>query len=436
MDVLESFLTSDQANHHTMKLQLFTCVVFFALVSVSCQPQASERVSGWNRDLDHFIAQVKQHHYVYRSMALPTAFDQQASTLRENLGVYSDQRILLEFEKLAAMLGDGHTYVLPWAAQKVEARGLPFRFYLFADGLFIIDAPEKFAHLIGSKVLKLGEVTADQAMHRIAPYVSRDNETGIRWIGPVFLSFQGGLEAVGVYAGKGSVSVQLRNRRQEDLTVTVELEPLPPLRGVPKLLPSKIAATPPPLYLEQVAQTFRIKSLRQRNQPVVYAQFNQVMDDPQETLAAFSTRLGDTLRATLPANLIVDVRHNNGGNADLLPPLLETLMDYKQSRPGSKIFILTGRNTFSAAQIFISKADALLKPVFVGEPSSSKPNFVGEENEVILPYSGAICSISNRYHESIPNDKREWIEPEITVLLSSVDYFDNRDPVLERILAD
>jgi hypothetical protein len=54
----------------------------------------------------------------------------------------------------------------------------------------------------------------------------------------------------------------------------------------------------------------------------------------------------------------------------------------------------------------------------------------------MLPWSGAIGSISDEYHESIPGDKREWIAPEIPYVLSSADYFANRDPLLEKVLAD
>ena len=95
--------------------------------------------------------------------------------------------------------------------------------------------------------------------------------------------------------------------------------------------------------------------------------------------------------------------------------------------------MLTGRNTFSAAQNFIAQLDRRTRAIFVGEPSSSKPNFVGEENDLTLPWSGAIVSISTRYHENIPGDKRQWIEPDIKVDLSSSDYFANRDPVLQRV---
>lgn len=73
--------------------------------------------------------------------------------------------------------------------------------------------------------------------------------------------------------------------------------------------------------------------------------------------------------------------------------------------------------------------------VFAGEPSSSSPNFAGEETGLVLPYSRVRGSISTRYwQDSDPGDRRPWIAPRIPVTLSSTDYFANRDPVLEAVL--
>ena len=77
----------------------------------------------------------------------------------------------------------------------------------------------------------------------------------------------------------------------------------------------------------------------------------------------------------------------------------------------------------------------MTKAIFAGEPSGSKPNFVGGHNPVELAWRGIMANLSNRYHEIIPGDTREWIEPELKVELSSRDYFANRDPVLEAVPA-
>lgn len=209
--------------------------------------------------------------------------------------------------------------------------------------------------------------------------------------------------------------------------------PAPQFRGVPKLGPPKLSVNGvPPLYLSDVATPYWIRELP--DETVLYFQFNQVMNAPQENLRTFAQWLGNVLGERPPHLLVVDVCHNNGGNADLRFPLVDVLKRFERSNPKAKIVVITGRNTFSAAQIFIAHVNHQTRAIFAGEPSSSKPNFVGEENEVILPWSGARGSISNRYHETIPGDQRIWIEPEVKVELLSADYFANRDPVLQEVL--
>ena len=136
-------------------------------------------------------------------------------------------------------------------------------------------------------------------------------------------------------------------------------------------------------------------------------------------------------------NLIVDVRHNSGGNSNIYPPLLRVLSYFQESAPDHRIFFLAGRNTFSAAQNFSTNVERLTNAIFVGEPTGASPNFVGEgPNLFELPYSRAQVSISNWYHQfSFWSDTRSWIAPAIPVELSSADYFANRDPVLDAVLA-
>ena len=85
---------------------------------------------------------------------------------------------------------------------------------------------------------------------------------------------------------------------------------------------------------------------------------------------------------------VIDVRNNNGGNLDLLPPLTNVIKQFEQQNSASKIVVITGRNTFSAAQVFITLLNRDTHALFAGEPSSSSPNFVGEGNYIMLPYSG------------------------------------------------
>lgn len=166
----------------------------------------------------------------------------------------------------------------------------------------------------------------------------------------------------------------------------------------------------------------------------VYFQFNQVRNSEDQSVEEFSEKLAAKLRDSGATNLIVDVRHNNGGNNYLLQPLIRTIIGFEQASSSNKIYVITGRNTFSAAQNFVNRIERWTNAVFVGEPSSSSPNFVGEETNLLLPYSRLRGSISTRYwQDSDPGDDRRWIVPTIPVEPTAMDYFSGRDVTLEAV---
>ena len=419
-----------------LRLLLFVpSLSFLASSSIHSQSLSdSTRIAGWRSDISYYLEQMRRQHYVYRSRPLPPALIEAANRLSENVPRYSDERILAEFEHLASFAGDGHTYMLPFGSRRVTAHMLPLRFYLFSDGLYIIDAFPGYEQWIGNRVVRVGDTPAETVIDRMRPTLSTDNRFGYLWVAPPLLSFQGYLENFADGIRPDSIALTLKPSGGKDLRIKIAPVTAPPLRGIPKLLASRAPGTSvPPLYLSNVSQNFWVKPLPDS---VLYFQFNQVMDRPEESLAAFAAKFDKTLGDTRPRTVIVDVRHNNGGNLTLLPPLLDAFRHYEQANQRGRIYVLMGRNTFSAAQVFLAQMDRDTKAIFAGEPSSSRPNFVGEEAPVQLPWSGGIGSISDQYHETIPGDKREWIEPEIKLVITSREYFANKDPLLDRVLAD
>jgi hypothetical protein len=200
-----------------------------------------------------------------------------------------------------------------------------------------------------------------------------------------------------------------------------------------RLFPSKLAAAGPiPRYLQHVNDNYWFEILPDGN--TVFFQFNQVLDEPGTTIEQFAVRLRAALSPSRIRNLIVDMRHNGGGNLNLFTPLLRSIITFETSHEGAGLYVITSRQTFSAAQVFVNELDRYTSAVVAGEPSGSRPNFIGESAPVTLPYSGLDMTISTRYHQTDDQDQRTWIAPKIPVELSSAAYFANRDPVLDTVL--
>lgn len=411
-----------------MKKLFFLIFLLFNLTEASCQ---TDRTDNWTKDIDFLLTEIKKQHYIYKNKPLPEALNKQAEIIKKNIVSYSDERMLIELERLMYYLGDGHSYIFPFGFNLTQTYFLPIHFYEFSDGMFVIDADEAHAHLVGMKIRQIGKETPEKLMKDMFTYISQDNTMGAKWMGPFFLRFRGMLESYGLENGAKEINIKFEGKKGKVFEEKVTFIPVPQLRGIPKLVALKNTPLARiPLYLSNIQANYWLKYFPEKK--AVYFQFNQVRDAENETISEFSKRLETELINKKPSLLIIDTRHNNGGNGDLTPPLITVLKNYEQNQQG-KIVVITGRNTFSAAQIFITKVDKETNAEFAGEPSSSSPNFVGEENMIVLPYSGAMGSISNRYHENNAGDTRKWIEPNLSILLSSKAFFNNMDPILDGV---
>lgn len=393
----------------------------------------SDRKKGWQTDIDTLLSLMKRQHVVYKTKPLPAELLTKAAALKESVIQFSDERMVFELEKLMFYMHDGHSYVLPFAAKIGPSYYMPLEFYIFSDGVFIINADEPYTKFIGSRVKQINGINIDKLLNDMNSYVHQDNLHTVKWFAPTMMRFRGIYEMYGLPASSNEINVNLVDKNNKSTHHNIEFVPVTSLKGIPKLIPSQLPeASPVPLYLSNMTKNYWLKNNPERN--TLYFQFNQVENSPDESLSQFSAKLDSALSTGKPHLFIIDVRHNNGGNSYLLRPLIEVIKRFESENGTAKTIVLTGRNTFSAAQIFIALLNKETKALFAGEPSASSPNFVGEEgNFFTLPWSGAMGNISTRYHESIPGDKRKWIQPNFPISLSSKAYFKNQDPVLEYI---
>ena len=134
-------------------------------------------------------------------------------------------------------------------------------------------------------------------------------------------------------------------------------------------------------------------------------------------------------------HLVLDLRHNNGGNGYLNWSLVRELVRTEALDRPDGLFVIVGRRTFSAAMLLSSMLEFHTDAIFVGEPTGSSPQFYGEDTEFQLPYSKLAGSISSRRFQNrfISDDERPWIAPGIVAELTLDDLREGRDPAMQAI---
>jgi tetratricopeptide (TPR) repeat protein len=404
------------------------------------------RDEGWRADVTFFAREVKRLAYAPFAETSEQDFDAAITRLTQDVPRLSDFEILAALLRLLRPLGDGHAFAIP--DQSKPGTGLPVKFYLFSEGVFITAATEAYREALGAQVLTIDGRPVEEVLAAVEPLISRDNDQQVRWIGPEVLRWTPLLHAVGLIGEPDQVTLSLRFPDQTTGTVTVKsvtvgphdyptVAPPPrPTRPRPAgwvSLPDTVDA-PMPLYLRNCDVSYWFEYLP--DDGAVYFQFNGVGDQPRESIAEFSARLFTFIDSHHVTKLIIDLRWNGGGNTYLVQPLLHRLIGCtKINQPGC-LYVIIGRGTFSAAQNTATAIERETNAIFVGEPTGSRPNFIGETIPFTLPYSKTLVNAADLYWQtSWPMDHRPWIAPELYAPPTFECYRKNQDPALDAILS-
>jgi tetratricopeptide (TPR) repeat protein len=394
------------------------------------------RDEGWRADLRYLGREIKRR--AYRSTE---SVDERVDRLVHEVPELTDAQVLVEIAALLRTLGDGHARVFAPDDREDLLLALPLEFYVFEDGLFVTATAAGDDRLLGAQVLAFDGQPTERVMAAVDRIVARDNEHGVCAVAPWWLVRTPVLHALGLTREPSVVVLSVR-LLADGTTVDVEV----PARPAPASIAQPVPAPPDwrvlpesrpgplPLYLRNSGVNYWFS--HQSAERLTYFQFNSVADDPDEPLKAFTERLFGSLAAADCDRLVMDLRWNGGGNTFLTLPLLHRLIGCERiNRPGG-LFVVIGRRTFSAAQNFTTMVSNHTHALFVGEPTGSRPNFVGETIPFRLPYSRFQVNVSDLYWQtSWPMDHRTWIAPDLYAPPTFASYVENRDPAMEAILA-
>ncbi len=409
-------------------------------ISVKKKENPSE---AWREELLYLKNRMEKSHYNIFHYTSKEKWDSIISNFYNSMPNLTTNQIMTKFSEIGALAMDSHSYANPMFGNALNYvyNMLPVEFYYFKDKLFIRAASNPYSSLVGKEVVKIGDFNTNDIyrMFKQTPVTGLDNDFQLKWQLPWLLRSPELLQGKGILKDPGNVKVLLRGEKGKLTQHTIKPNMVMNPSVMSSIAPddwfhmNSSSKNPIPLYLKKPNTTFWMQYLKKEN--LMYVQINNMRDMENEPMAGFTDRFLKNARDNKAKAIVIDVRLNNGGNAQLGRSLVKKMLKSSYNKKG-KLFVIIGRNTFSATMPPIAALDKWSEAIFVGEPTGTRPNFIAEGNMFQLPYSRMYASVSNNYWQGgfNSNDSRKWIAPELGAEPNVEDYKNNIDSALKAIV--
>lgn len=368
----------------------------------------------------------KKHKYPFTYLT-KESFQQQTEKLADRVGQLSNHEVFVELNKIIAQVKDAHTSIEYW-----DGYSYPLRFYLFGDGIYVVNADQGLYDAMYGRVTAINGVPIDEVLKQLTELVSYENESWLKSLLPKYLIKPVHLNGLGLIENEKSTlfTIDKDGQEKEILVPTLSYG-----EGG-----SWIHADQKDVFLGNYKQNYEYRYLPEHQ--TLYFEYNACTEQEGLKFSEFNKQMFEEIEKQSPKRLILDLRSNGGGDSRILNPFTEQLKKYTAKHPDMQVFILIGRNTFSSGMFAIYRTiEAVPNAVTVGEPSGGAIDCYGEVRMFQLPNSLLPIGYSTKYFEfssdfSYKNSGKGTFVPDVEMTPTFEDYVKGNDVVLNYALSN
>ncbi len=418
----------------------YLAVAIAALGATHALDAQGTDIAAWRQDLRIIAEEVPARHPdAFYRMSKP-GWDSAVISLDARLPQMTRNQAMVAFMQLVAMINDGHTSINPLFDPALDVHYYPLELHLFDDGLYVKSAAPAYASIVGTRVIRIGSTTAEDAIRRVGTTVSHENEWFARAWAPGRLSFAEILDGLGIANVSQPLALVIeRNGRQETASIGVAGKYVPgghnPLAGIPKAGWTDMGpGSSSPLWMKNPGMPYWSEYVSADS--TLYVSYRGVINMPRPTNQQFWQSVFATADS-LPVNrLVLDLRENPGGNSFYNRQVVRGIVARPNLDQRGKLFVVTSGKTFSAAMNLVLDLEAWTNATTVGEPTGNATVFYGDHAQVRLPVSGITVNVSTLpWYPDDPRDTRSFIAPRVYTPMTAAQYRAGIDPAMTAILS-
>ena len=391
------------------------------------QPRAGAGLTPaqWAEDLDFLAAELPKKHKNLFYKISESEFRGRVEAFKAKLPSLGREEILAGLMKVIAAVGDSHT-TLGYRPEQ----GRPLMLYWFKDGVSILNTVGEHENILYGKITAIGGKPIEEVVSVLTSLIPHENDAQVKNRVTNLLTDTAVLHGAGIIPSPDRASLAVLTAAGRPLSV--EMAPIA-FSSKPDWLVDTADESGAPLYIKNRRLFYWFEVLPKSR--TLFFKYNSCQPMKDRPFGPFVKDLFAAAAAGDVGRIIIDLRHNGGGNSAIFAPFLAELKQRPSLCRRGGIFVLIGRRTFSSAILNALDLKKETPAVFAGEPTGGKPNHFGEVQMFLLPRSGLAVTYSVKYFQVVEGDPDSLV-PDILVEPTTADYLRKSDPVLERVLEE
>ena len=405
-------------------IRLACTAIIFALILTACAARnATTDVTpdAWRADLQFLARELSARHVNAFHTVSRDQFNAEVARLDQAIPQMRDEEVVVGLMRVVALIGDGHTHLdLPPSFARY-----PIEFHWFDNELRVLAAAHPYHAAVGTRLLGIGAASLDDLMKRTSELVPRGETDGwTRLTATLRLTSPEVLLGLNVITDRENVPFVLENDNGERVTINFS-----PTHVTDFSTWRMAAADNPPRYVSRLMEPWWAEFLPQSQ--TVYFSFSRY--PPKVEFRERAAALGRLIDDSKARRLVIDLRHNEGGDFERFRQLLLPLIEDRPAinRKGG-LFVIIGPGTFSAAGVNALDLRQRANAILVGTTAGVRPNHYGDHGEFNLPNSNLRISYSTRFHR-FGSDADTAIVPDKLIESTWAEFLAGRDPSMEWI---
>ncbi len=410
---------------------LILLILLFACLTLFSQ---SDKNIDWNADIEYMKVELPKNHYNLYMVKSEQDFFSGLDKISKAQNQLSDFEVAVKLQQLIATFGDSHT-ALSLKPFLDYSKILPIRLMWFSDGLWVQSTTKSNETILGAKLIEINGNAISEIIDSLSTILAIDNQASVKKSAPKIIPAIQFLEYFG-FAAQPEMKLTLE-KDGESIEYIIHPEQMN-RNNMVRVLPNPI-----PLCYQNTRPPFWSKVLTKDK--VFYIQYNKCWSreyppsgfkgDIQKlpSFSDFHKAIVDSIKQNDFDKVIFDIRFNGGGNSYQGTKLIEELSAIDKINNKGKLYVITGRDSYSSAIINIMDFVNMTNAILVGEETSGKPNHLGEIRSFKLPSSALSLQYSTKYFKRTDKDLKT-ITPDKIIEPCFTDFENGNDPVFEWIL--